>query len=39
VDVYSSEHTVQFLRLQDPGYFYRNLTPHMSQNPATGSHR
>jgi NAD+ kinase len=39
VDVYASEHTVQFLRLQDPGYFYRNLTPHMSQNPATGSHR
>lgn len=39
VDVHASEHTVQFLRFQDPGYFYRNLTHHMSQNPATGSHR
>lgn len=38
VDVYASEHTVQFLRFQDPGYFYRNLTPHMSNNPATGNH-
>lgn len=36
VDVCASEHTVQFLRFQDPGYFYRNLTPHMSQNPAIG---
>lgn len=39
VDVYASEHTVQFIRLQDPGYFYRNLTPHMSQNPSTGNQR
>lgn len=36
VTVFASEHTVQFLRFQDPGYFYRNLTPHMSQNPSTG---
>ena len=42
VDVCASTHTVQFLRFQDPGYFYRNLTPHMSQNPSaslTGNHR
>lgn len=39
IDVQASEHTAQFIRFQDPGYFYRNLTPHMSQNPATGTHR
>ena len=36
VDVRAGEHTVQFIRFQDPGYFYRNLTPHMNQNPSTG---
>jgi len=36
VKVYAGSHTVLFLRFQDPGYFYRNLTPHMSQNPSTG---
>ena len=30
----ASEHSVQFVRFQDPGYFYRNLTLHMSQNPS-----
>ena len=30
----ASDYTVQFVRLQDPGYFYRNLTPHMYNNPA-----
>ncbi len=35
----SSDHTVSFVRFQDPGYFYRNLTPHMNQNPSTGNHR
>ena len=39
VEVYADEHTVQFLRFQDPGYFYRNITPHMSNNPSTGNHR
>jgi len=39
VNVRASEHTVQFVRFQDPGYFYRNLTPHMNQNPATGNIR
>src|SRR4030066_1333107 len=36
---YASPHVVKFVRFQDPGYFYRNLTPHMSQNPSTGNHR
>jgi NAD+ kinase len=39
VDASASEHTVKFLRFQDPGYFYRNLTSHMSQNPSTGNPR
>lgn len=39
VEACASEHTVQFVRFQDPGYFYRNLTLHMSQNPSTGNHR
>ncbi|MBE9524835.1 MAG: NAD(+)/NADH kinase [Chloroflexi bacterium] len=34
VIINASEHTVQFVRAQDPGYFYRNLTPHMYNNPA-----
>jgi NAD+ kinase len=39
VDAHASEHTIKFVRFQDPGYFYRNLTPHMSQNPSTGNRR
>jgi NAD+ kinase len=39
VNVRTSDHTVRFVRFQDPGYFYRNLTPHMSQNPSAGNHR
>jgi len=39
VEVRASDHFVQFVRFQDPGYFYRNLTPHMSQNPSTGNYR
>ncbi len=39
VSVHASDHTVQFIRFQDPGYFYRNLTPHMNQNPSTGNYR
>lgn len=34
--VRASEHTLQFLRLQERGYFYRNLTSHMNQNPTIG---
>ncbi len=37
--VYASPYAVKFIRFQDPGYFYRALTPHMSQNPAAGNHR
>ncbi|MFO7943707.1 MAG: NAD(+)/NADH kinase [Anaerolineales bacterium] len=29
-----SKHTVDFIRFQDPGYFYRNLIPYMDQNPS-----
>jgi len=39
VMAYSSDHTVEFIRFQDPGYFYRNLTQHMNQNPTTGNQR
>ena len=39
VEARASEHTVQFVRFQDPGYFYRNLTPHMNRNPSTGNSR
>jgi len=39
VEVHAGEHTIRFVRFQDPGYFYRNLTPHMNQNPATGINR
>lgn len=39
VDARASEHTVQFVRFQDPGYFYRNLTPHMEQNPSAGDYQ
>lgn len=39
VEARAGEHTVKFIRFQDPGYFYRNLTPHMSQNPSVGNHR
>ncbi len=39
VDVSAGKHTIKCVRFQDPGYFYRNLTPHMSRNPATTSNR
>lgn len=39
VEACASEHTVSFLRFQDPGYFYRNLTPHMNRNPSTGNNQ
>jgi NAD+ kinase len=40
VHVRAGDHVTQFVRFQDPGYFYRNLTPHMNHNPATtGSSR
>ncbi len=36
VEVRAAEYTAQFVRFGDPGYFYRNLTAHMNQNPAIG---
>jgi NAD+ kinase len=39
ISVRASDYTVRFVRFQDPGYFYRNLTPHMNQNPSTGNYR
>ncbi len=35
VHVRVNDYPVKFIRVQDPGYFYRNLTPHMKQNPST----
>jgi NAD+ kinase len=39
IEVRASSHSVKFIRFQDPGYFYRNLTAHMNQNPSAGNHR
>jgi NAD+ kinase len=36
VRVAAGEHTLYFVHFQDAGYFYRNLTSHMDQNPSTG---
>jgi NAD+ kinase len=37
VRVQAGEHMASFVRLQDPGYFYRNLTMYMEQNPSAGN--
>ncbi|HMK09759.1 MAG TPA: NAD(+)/NADH kinase [Anaerolineales bacterium] len=37
VEVRASEYSATFVRLQDPGYFYRNLTSRMNQNPSAGA--
>jgi NAD+ kinase len=39
VRINAGEHTLQFVHFQDPGYFYRNLTSHMNQNPSSGNSR
>lgn len=36
VNIRASKHTASFVRLQDPGYFYRNLTSRMNKNFVTG---
>jgi NAD+ kinase len=36
VDVRAGEFPVLFVRFGDAGYFYRNLTAHMNQNPSIG---
>jgi NAD+ kinase len=37
VKVSANEVNVQFVRFQDPGYFYRNITAYMEQSPLTGN--
>jgi NAD+ kinase len=37
VRVFTNDFTVHFVRFQDPGYFYRNITAYMEQNPLTGN--
>lgn len=39
VRVTASDLTVKFVRFQDPGYFYRNITAYMEQNPSTTGNR
>lgn len=36
VDIRMADYSAHFVRFGDPGYFYRNLTAHMNQNPAIG---
>lgn len=36
VRVGANAQSVDFIRFQDPGYFYRNIMRYMEQNPATG---
>jgi NAD+ kinase len=37
VRVTVNDSTLHFVRFQDPGYFYKNLTTYMEQNPLTGN--
>ena len=37
VRVTANDFTLHFVRFQDPGYFYRNITMYMEQNPITGN--
>jgi NAD+ kinase len=37
VRVTTNASTLHFVRFQDPGYFYRNITVYMEQNPLTGN--
>ncbi len=34
IEITASDLAVNFIRFQDPGYFYRNLIPYMDQNPS-----
>jgi NAD+ kinase len=36
VNVRAGDYSAMFVRFSDPGYFYRNLTAHMNQNPTIG---
>jgi len=37
VSAAAGDHTVSFVRFEDPGYFYRNLTRYMERNPVAGN--
>lgn len=37
IRVRASDHVVQFVRLQDPGYFYRDLQSRMRRTPSRGA--
>jgi NAD+ kinase len=39
VDVRAGEFSAEFVRFGDQGYFYRNLTRYMNQNPSSGASR
>ena len=39
VNTSAGDHPASFIRFQDAGYFYRNLTLYMEQNPTTGDHK
>ncbi len=39
VHVTANSHSLNMIRFQGPDYFYRNLTPHLQQNPLTGAVR
>jgi len=39
VDIRAAGYAARFVRFGDAGYFYRNLTAHMNQNPAIGMTR
>lgn len=39
VCVTANDHAARFIRFEDRGYFYRNLTRYMQQNPSTGGKR
>jgi NAD+ kinase len=39
VEVRAGDYAARFVRFGDPGYFYRNLTGHMNQNPSIGMPR
>jgi NAD+ kinase len=36
IKAFAGEYGVSFIRFQDAGYFYRNLTAYMEQNPTSG---
>lgn len=38
IHVEAGAHATQLVRLQDPGYFYRNITTYMEQNPTAGGY-